>query len=82
MRTRCEILSNSGPGPGDRPGSALGPMKEWPAVPGDSAPTHIDWREWTKRIQQETDPQKVVALARQLFDDYEKRRKSLSPEAE
>jgi hypothetical protein len=59
-------------------------MKEWTAVPGHTAPTHTNWREWAKRIQQETDPQNVFALARQLFAEFddEQLRKSRPPEAE
>jgi hypothetical protein len=59
-------------------------MKEWPAEPGDTTPAHPNWREWAKRIQQETDPQNVFALARQLFAgfDDEQLRKILPPEGE
>jgi hypothetical protein len=84
MRTRCEIEQLKVLGPGDHSGRALGSMKQWRAVPGDTAPTHTNLREWAKRIQQEADPQKVFALARQFFAEFddEKLRKSLPPEAE
>ena len=84
MRTRCETEQPKIPGPSDLSGRAFGTMKKWPAVPGDTAPTHTNWREWAKRIQQETDPQKVFALARQLFAEFddEQLRKSLPPETE
>jgi hypothetical protein len=72
------------PGPRNHSGGALGTMKKCPAVVGNVAPTRTDWREWAKRIQQETDPQKVFALARQLFAEFddEQIRKSLPPKAE
>jgi len=58
LRNRTPVTTQNGP---------LNPIKEWPAVPGDSVPANVNWRKWTKRIQQETDPQKVFALARQLL---------------
>jgi hypothetical protein len=84
MRTRCKIEQLKVLGPGDHSGRALGSMKKWPAVPGGTAPTHPNWREWARRIQEETDPQKVFALARELFAEFDDEQllKSLPPEAE
>jgi len=84
MSASYEIDQLKIPGPSDHSGRSLGTMKKWPAVPGNIAPTHTNWREWATRIQQETDPQKVFALARQLFAEFddEQLRKSPPPEAE
>jgi len=74
LRNRTPVTTQNGP---------LNPIKEWPAVPGDSVPANVNWRKWTKRIQQETDSQKVFALARQLFAEFdnEKLPGGLPPEA-
>jgi hypothetical protein len=84
MRTRRQIEQLNVSRPGDQPGRAFGTMKKWTSVPGDTAPTHTNWREWANRIQQESDPQKVFALARQLFAEFddEQAHKSLPPKAE
>jgi hypothetical protein len=68
---------------GDNSEPALNPIGEWPAVPGDSVPTHVNWCAWAKRIQEETDPQKVFALVRQLLAELDDKtlRESLPPEA-
>jgi hypothetical protein len=52
---------------------------EVPAVQGASLSVHTRWRELARQIQQEqeTDPQKMVELVRQLlaeFDDQELRK--------
>ena len=47
---------------------------EVPAVQGASLSVHTRWRELARQIQQETDPQKMFELVRQLlaeFDDQE-----------
>jgi hypothetical protein len=62
LRNRTPVTTQNGP---------LNPIKEWPAVPGDSVPANVNWRKWAKRIQQETDPQKVFTLARQLFAEFD-----------
>jgi hypothetical protein len=50
---------------------------EIPAVQGASLPVHARWRELALQIQQESDPQKMFELVRQLlaeFDDEELRK--------
>ena len=80
-RSENEELQNLDFGDNSKP--TLNPIREWPAVPGDSVPNHVNWREWAKRIQEETDPQKVFALARQLLAEFDDKtlRGSLPPEA-
>jgi hypothetical protein len=63
------------PEPGKGP-DTLTPREESPAVPSEGVPTYADWRPLAQQIQQETDPQKLFALVRQLmamFDDEELR---------
>jgi|SRR6266403_5714540 len=47
----------------------------------DNLPNPEDWRELAQRIQEETDPEKMIDLVRELIAkfDEEKLRKSLMP---
>jgi len=37
LRNRTPVTTQNGP---------LNPIKEWPAVPGDSVPANVNWRKW------------------------------------
>jgi len=56
-----------------------------PAVQGARLPVHTRWHELARQIQQETDPQKIFELVRQLlaeFDDEELRKSLRLPPQE
>ena len=44
---------------------------EVPAVQGASLSVHTRWRELARQIQQETDPQKMFELVRQLLAEFD-----------